>query len=149
MRALQRAGLTHQGLLGSGVEGTVVDLGDGTVAKLWSGRTLTDLEHLRDYYDALYRARPADVTVAMPHILEVKDIDGTLITVEQRLTGDPVWVADGTSPDLTTGHIDAMTEALAALAAVPGQPAFRALRVLPDEPPLDPSAPFEAELLAS
>lgn len=47
MLVLQRAGLNHLGLLGSGVEGTVADLGDGTVAKVWSGRGLSDLELLR------------------------------------------------------------------------------------------------------
>jgi hypothetical protein len=60
----------------------------------------------------------------MPHILEIRDIDGTFITVEQRLLGDPIWVADGTSPTLTAGRIDAMTEALAALAAIPGTRPF-------------------------
>lgn len=148
MVVLQRAGLTHKGLLGSGVEGTVADLGDGTVAKVWSGRGLNDLQLLRDFYDAVYAARPADLAVAMPHILDLREVEGTLITVEQRLTGDPVWVADGTSPTLTAGHVDAMVEALAALAAIPGKPTFRALPMLPDEPPLDRNAPFETELAA-
>jgi aminoglycoside phosphotransferase (APT) family kinase protein len=146
LAALQRAGLHHHGLLGSGVEGTVADLGDGTVAKVWSGRALTDLEALRGFYDALYTARPTNVAVAMPHILELRDVDGTFITVERRLTGDPVWVADGTSPTLTSDYIDAMTEALAALAAIPGEPVFRTLPMLPDEPPLNRNAPFETEL---
>ena len=145
---LQRVGLTHKGLLGSGVEGTVVDLGDGRVAKVWSDRRLTDLELLRDYYDALNAARPADRAVAMPRILELRDFEGTLITVEQRLIGRPLWVADGTSPHLTAAHVDAMTEALAALAAVPGEPALRVLPVLPDEPPFNQTAPFETELAA-
>lgn len=145
---LQQAGLNHAGLLGSGVEGTVADLGDGTVAKVWSGRGWTDLELLRDFYDAVYACRPPDLAIAMPHILELRDVDGTFITVEQRLSGDPLWVADGTSPTLTTGHIDSMTEALAAVAAIPGEPALRSLPMLPDEPPLDRSAPFESELAA-
>lgn len=41
-----------------------------------------------------------------------------------------------------------MVEALAALADIPGEPAFRTLPMLPDEPPLHPSAPFESELAA-
>lgn len=148
MLVLQRAGLNHKGLLGSGVEGIVADLGDGTVAKVWSGRGLSDLELLRDFYDAVYASRPPDLAITMPHILELRDVDGTFITVEQRLSGEPIWVADGTSPTLTTGRIDAMTEALAALAAIPGEPSFRALPMLPDEPPLASSAPFETELAA-
>ncbi len=148
MLVLQRAGLNHQGLLGSGVEGTVADLGDGTVATVWSGRGLSDLELLRDFYDAVYASRLPDPAIAMPHILEIRDVDGTFITVEQRLSGDPVWVADGTSPTLTAGHIDAMTEALAALAAIPGEPTLRTMPMLHDEPPLHPRAPFETELAA-
>ena len=143
-RVLQRAGLRGGSLLGSGIEGTVADLGDGTVAKVWSGRTQAELEHLRDFYAAVHDARAGGV--AMPHILEVRAIDNTIITVEERLPGDPLWVADGTSPELGTTHIDAMIEALAALGAVPGEPALRALPILPDESPLDPLAPFETEL---
>ncbi len=143
-RVLQRAGLRGGSLLGSGIEGTVADLGDGTVAKVWSGRTRAELEHLRDFYDVVHEARTG--AVAMPHILDVRAIDNTIITVEERLPGEPVWVADGTSPDLGNTHIDAMIEALAALAAVPGEPALRALPILPDESPLDPLAPFETEL---
>jgi aminoglycoside phosphotransferase (APT) family kinase protein len=146
MVVLQRAGLTHHGVLGSGVEGTVADLGDGTVAKVWAGRGLTDLDLLRGFYDAVNAARPTNLAVAMPHILELTEVDGTVITIERRLTGDPVWRADGTSPTLTVSHIDSMTEALAALAAVPGEPTLRALPMLPNEPRLAPNAPFETEL---
>jgi aminoglycoside phosphotransferase (APT) family kinase protein len=143
-RVLQRAGLRTGRLLGSGIEGTVADLGDGTVAKVWSGRTRAELEHLRDFYDVVHEARTG--AVAMPHILDVRATDNMIITVEERLPGEPVWVADGTSPDLGNTHIDAMIEALAALSAVPGEPALRSLPILPDESPLDPVAPFETEL---
>ncbi len=148
MGVLHRAGLTHRGVLGTGVEGTVVDLGDGIVAKVWSHRGLDQLASLRDFYDALHAARPDDLAVAMPRILELRSVDGTALTVEQLLTGAPVWVADGTSPTLTSGHIDTMSEALAALAAIPGVPALRTLAMLPDEPPQDLSEPFETELAA-
>jgi hypothetical protein len=40
------------------------------------------------------------------------------------------------SPELTTADIDAMTEALASLAAIPAAPALRSLPMLADEPPL-------------
>jgi aminoglycoside phosphotransferase (APT) family kinase protein len=143
-RVLQLVGLPTNRILGSGVEGTVVDLGDGTVAKVWFGRTRTELERLRAFYDAVHPARPA--AVAMPRILELREVENKIVTVEDRLPGHPVWVADGTSPDLDTHHIDAMTEALAALADVAGGPALRVLPILPDESPLDPVAPFEQEL---
>lgn len=145
---LRRAGLSPQQVLGSGVEGTVVDLGDGTVAKVWTGRGMVDLVVLREFYDAVARGRPVTSSVALPHILDLRDVDGTPVTIEERLTGEPVWRADGTSPHLTTRQIDSMIEALAALAAIPGDPAFRALPLLPGEPPFEPEAPFETELAA-
>ncbi|ANH37448.1 Phosphotransferase enzyme family protein [Nocardioides dokdonensis FR1436] len=86
--------------------------------------------------------------VAMPRILDLREIEGTPVTIEERLSGEPLWQADGTSPRLTTIHIDSMIEALAALAEIPGDPPLRTLRMLPDEPPFDPNAPFETELAA-
>ena len=148
MDVLRRAGLSHQGILGSGIEGTVADLGDGTVAKVWSGRSLAALAVLREFYDAVFERRPSTSEIAMPHILDLRDVGGTPVTIEQRLSGNPVWRADGTSPDLTANQVDAMIEALAALSEIPGDPAFRTLAMLPDEQPFDPTAPFEWELAA-
>ena len=144
--AIRRAGLAEHGVLGAGVEGVVVDLGDGTVAKVWSSRTRADLELLREFYEGIEAGRSATATVALPYIVNLMDVDGRLITVERRLSGDPVWRADGSSPELTTGDIDAMTEALASLAAIPATPVLRSLPMLADEPPLHPSAPFEREI---
>ena len=145
---LRRAGIEHRQVLGSGMEGTVVDLGGGTVAKVWSGRSVADLTVLREFHDAVFQRRPGPSAVAMPRILDLRDVEGTPVTIEERLSGEPVWQADGTSPRLTATHIDSMIEALAALAEIPGDPAFRTLRMLPDEPPFDPEAPFETELAA-
>lgn len=135
-------------MLGSGIEGTVVDLGNGTVAKVWSGRSSSDLDVLRTFYDEVFQRRPSTSTVAMPHILDLRDVEGTPVTIEERLSGEPVWQADGTSPRLTTTHLDSMIEALSALSEIPGDPSLRTLPMLPDEPPFDPNAPFETELAA-
>ncbi|MCB0906531.1 MAG: hypothetical protein KDB63_05370, partial [Nocardioidaceae bacterium] len=145
---LRRAGLRHREVLGSGMEGTVVDLGDGTVAKVWSGRNMADLLRLREFHDAVHARRPSTATVAMPRILDLRDVDGTPVTIELHLAGEPLWRADGTSPQLAPGLIDPVLEALAALAEIPGDPAFRTLAMLPDEPPFEPGAPFETELAA-
>jgi len=123
-------GLSHQQVLGSGMEGTVVSLGDGTVAKVWSGRALADLVVLRDFYEAVAERRPDSSTVALPRIVDVRDVDGTPVTIERYLPGEPLWEADGSSPTLTTTHIDSLVEALAALADIPGDPALRTLRML-------------------
>uniref|UniRef100_UPI00286CD828 phosphotransferase n=1 Tax=Nocardioides sp. TaxID=35761 RepID=UPI00286CD828 len=122
--------------------------GDGTVAKVWSGRGMADLVVLREFYDAVRRRRPATSVVEMPHMLDLREVDGIPVTIEQRLSGEAVWRADGTSPRLTSRHIDSMIEALAALAAIPGGSAFRTLPLLPGEPSFEPDAPFETELAA-
>ena len=146
IEVIRRAGLTEHEVLGSGVEGVVVDLGDGTVAKVWSSRTRAGLELLRTFYEGIEAARPAGATVAVPCIVNLIEVDGSLVTVERRLSGDPVWQADGSSPELATDDIDAMIEALASLAAIPATPVLRSLPMLADEPPLHPSAPFEREI---
>lgn len=146
LETLRRAGLRHRGVLGAGMEGTVVDLGDGTVAKVWSGRRLADVAGLRTFLDAVHEGRPSNSSVDMPRILDLRDVEGTPVTIEQRHSGTPVWRADGSSPQLTTRHIAVMVEALAALAAIPGHASLRTLPIIVGEPPFAANAPFETEL---
>ncbi|SEC30732.1 Phosphotransferase enzyme family protein [Nocardioides exalbidus] len=140
---VERLGFANLGVLGAGIEGVVVAISDETVAKVWSRRSYDDLVLLRGFLEAVEGAEDAP---AFPRIHDVLDLDGTWVTVERRLRGRPLWEADGSSPDLATGDVDAMTEALAALAAVPGSPALRSLPVLPDEPAFGATRPFELEL---
>ncbi|MCM0621774.1 phosphotransferase [Nocardioides bruguierae] len=143
---LRAAGLTSVGVLGRGVEGVVLDLGDGTAAKVWSSRSRADLDLLRTFYEGIEAGRLADSSVMLPLIVDVLEVEGHLVSIERRLDGEPVWQADGSSPDLSTTDIDVMTEALAALAAIPAQPAFLALPMLPGEPAFGPGAAFETQL---
>src|SRR4051794_21031681 len=101
IEVIRRAGLTEHGVLGAGVEGVVVDLGHETVAKVWSSRTRADLELLRTFYDGIEAGRAASEPVALPYILDLMEVEGHLITLERRLSGDPVWRADGSSPELS------------------------------------------------
>lgn len=142
-RVSDAVGLPAGTLLGAGVEGSVFDLHDGTVAKIWNHRPLRELECLRDFYDVVAAAAPA---IDTPRILRVLPVEHLVVTVEARLSGAPVWVADGTSPDLTTTQTDAMTQALAALGDIAGVPAFRSLPILPGEPPLPAGETFEVAL---
>ena len=136
-------GLSAGELLGAGVEGSVFDLNDGTVAKVWLHRGPADLDGLRVFYDAVAAAGPA---IDTPRILQVLPAQDVVVTVEARLTGAPVWVADGSSPDLTTAHTDTMIQALAALGDIPGTSAFQSLPILPDEPHLPADQTFETAL---
>lgn len=147
VEVLDRAGVSHGEVLGVGVEGVVVALDSETVAKVWVTRSRDDLELLKRFYAAIDAHRPSGSPIEFPHIVDVVSIDGTLVSVERRLTGTPLWVADGSSPLLTASSVDAMTEVLAALARIPAAAGLFALPMLPDgEPPFDPAAAFEAEL---
>lgn len=131
------AGAGHRpgAVLGAGMEGTVIDLGGGLVAKVWQRRTAGDLETLRSFYDAVAQARPG---VRTPRILEVLELDGQHATVEPLLGGRPLWTADGGSPTLTDADVACVVEVLAALAAVDPTPDMGVLPVLEGEEPFEP-----------
>ena len=143
-RALLAAGHQPRGELGRGMEGVVLDLGDGLVAKAWHARPRAQLERLRDFYDALAEARPA---VATPRILEVLDAGDQRVTVEVRLDGRPLRAAMGdVEHHVTDDQVEALLDVLAALAAVPPDPALGTLPALEDEPPLAVDVPFATAL---
>ncbi|MFC4786154.1 phosphotransferase family protein [Nocardioides sp. MAHUQ-72] len=128
------------------MEGTVVELDGDRVAKIWQRRSRAELETLTTFYDAV---AAAGLGLQTPRILEVLDLDGTVASVEVRLTGRPLWVADGSSPDLTDGQVAAVTDVLAALAAVRPTPAMGVLPVLEDEAAFDTTGtPFSHDLAA-
>lgn len=129
---LTSAGHRPGGVLGAGMEGTVIDLGGDRVAKIWRRRTADDLETLRTFYDAVAEAQPR---IRTPRILEVLALDGQHATVETRLGGRPLWNADGESPTLTDADVACVVEVLAALAAVEPTPAMGVLPVLEGEAP--------------
>ncbi|WP_250050843.1 phosphotransferase [Nocardioides bruguierae] len=128
------------------MEGVVLDLGDGTAVKVWSSRSRADLDLLRTFYEGIEAGRSAGSSVMLPLIVDLREVDGNLISIERRLAGEPVWQADGSSPDLLAADIDVMTEALAALAAIPARPSLLALPMLPGEPAFRPGAAFETQL---
>lgn len=132
---LTRAGHRPGAVLGAGMEGTVIDLGDDLVAKIWQRRSAADLESLRTFYDAVAGAQPE---VRTPRILRVLDLDGQRATVEPRLDGRPLWTADGESPTLTDADVACVVDVLAALAAVDPTPDMGVLPVLEGEEPFEP-----------
>jgi aminoglycoside phosphotransferase (APT) family kinase protein len=142
-RVLASVGLPPGELLGVGIEGSVFNLHNGTVAKVWNHRDIPELDRLGAFYDAVAQTGP---TIEMPRILHVLPAEDVVVAVEVRLPGEPVWLANGSSPDLTTSKTDAMIQALAALADIPGLPVFRSLPILPGEPPLAADQTFEIAL---
>ena len=65
---LRRSGLEPRAVLGSGMEGTVVELGDDLVAKIWQRRPRGELEALQRFYEAVAAAAPG---IRTPRILQV------------------------------------------------------------------------------
>jgi len=129
---LARAGFRPGAVLGSGMEGAVIDLGDDLVAKIWKRRTAKELDTLRAFYDAVAGAQPA---VRTPRILQVLTQGGQLATVEPRLAGRPLWNPDGESPALTDADVASVVAVLEALAEIDPTPGMAALPVLESEGP--------------
>ncbi|MEU6577580.1 aminoglycoside phosphotransferase family protein [Streptomyces sp. NPDC046805] len=124
--------------LAAGVEGAVYRLGNGIVAKVWSGRPPADLGLIRQVYaDIAHHPLP----FATPQILATEDRDGTLVTYERELPGSPLRVDAGDSqpapaPVLTAQEKDVLLTVLRGLASVPGSAAMRRLTVQGDDRPL-------------
>lgn len=133
--------------LAAGVEGAIYDLGRGLVAKVWRERGAAELAPMQAFY--------ADVAAAglpfeTPEILAVKQVEGTSVTYERRLPGEPLdrrLSLDDAGADPAAARC--VTEVLRALAAVPATAAMRRLAVLDEDRPLwEGAATFRAALLA-
>ncbi|MCD9874748.1 aminoglycoside phosphotransferase family protein [Streptomyces guryensis] len=128
----------HTGVrhIGAGVEGVVYGLGDGRVAKVWSGRPPADLDLIRQVYADIARH---PLPFATPEILDVEDHDRVLVTYERELPGNSVRVDSAHTAyerELPTRHNDALLAVLRGLASVPGTDAMRQLTVQGDDRPL-------------
>ncbi|GAB2884840.1 phosphotransferase family protein [Streptomyces mayteni] len=122
--------------LAAGVEGAVYRLGEGLVAKVWSGRPPADLRLTREVYADIARHRPPFAT---PEILDVEEHEGVLVTYERELVGSPLRPDSATEPagrHLASEETDALLTVLSGLAAIPGSEAMRRLTVQGDDRPL-------------
>ncbi|QQQ79400.1 aminoglycoside phosphotransferase family protein [Saccharothrix sp. 6-C] len=122
--------------LAAGVEGAVYRLGEGLVAKVWSGRPPADLELSRRVHADIARH---PLPFATPEILDSEVHDGVLVTYERELTGSPFRAEPATTSaerDLPAAETAALLTVLRALATVPGTEAMRGLTVQGDDRPL-------------
>jgi aminoglycoside phosphotransferase (APT) family kinase protein len=151
--AVRGLGLPATRVLGSGMEGAVVELADppsgsggqGEVVKVWHRRSGRELRRLQSFYAAV---AAAGLPFGVARILEVLPLGDRWATRQVRLEGDPLWDRPGVSPPLDEAHVDALVDVLAALAAVDPVPAMAALPVLEGEAPFDRSLPFGHSLAA-
>ena len=100
---LASAGYRPGAVLGAGMEGTVIDLGDDLVAKIWQRRTAEELETLQVFYARLPGAQPAVADPADP--ARSSRWTGSIATVEPRLGGRPLWTPTARSPTLTDADV--------------------------------------------
>ena len=142
---LRRSGFRPDAVLGSGMEGTVVGLGDDLVAKIWHRRTAGELDALKRFYDAVAEA---DAGFSTPRIHQVLRLDGQLATVEPRLHGRPLRrAADDGWPVLGEAEVAAVIDVLAGLAGIEPTPGMGGLPVLEREAPFDTeTTPFARSL---
>lgn len=141
---LLEEGLRVRSVLGSGMEGTVLELEQDRVAKVWHSRTADELETLRSFYEAVSRAEPS---VRTPQIDRVLELDGQCATVEPRLHGRPLRSTMGADAyHLRSADIDCVLEVLSALRSIAPTDGMSVLPILPGEPAFDPRRTFEASL---
>jgi hypothetical protein len=119
--------------LGSGVEGAIYRLGNGTVAKVWARRHGPELLRLQDFYADVGRV---GLPFATPVILGVEEVDGVAVTFELELPGAPLQKRMALD-DARVGPaaLACVVEVLRALAAVPATAAMQAMPVLDEGRP--------------
>jgi aminoglycoside phosphotransferase (APT) family kinase protein len=119
--------------LAAGVEGAIYDLGDGLIAKVWRDRRASELQRMQSFY--------ADVAAAglpfgTPEILSVEEVDGTSVTVERKLPGEPLQHRlDVNDREIGPRAVGAVTGVLRDLGTVPATSSMRQLAVLDEEEP--------------
>jgi aminoglycoside phosphotransferase (APT) family kinase protein len=120
--------------LAAGVEGAIYDLGADLIAKVWRERHAEDLVRMQAFYADVAAAGPPFRT---PEIVAVEQVEGTAVTYERRLPGEPLTrrlEQDATYVDPAAARC--VTEVLQALAAIPATTAMRQLAVLDEDRPL-------------
>jgi len=120
--------------LAAGVEGAIYDLGGGLVAKVWRDRPVAELERMQRFYGDVASAH---LPFATPEILSIDMVNGTSVTYERKLPGQPLQHRLGfTDRDLSTAAVECVTGVLRALATVRATANMRELAALDESRPL-------------
>jgi aminoglycoside phosphotransferase (APT) family kinase protein len=120
--------------LAAGAEGAIYDLGCGQIAKVWRERAAIELERMQLFYADV---AAAGLPFATPEIIEVRQVDGTSVTYERKLPGEPLQNQLGlTDPEIDPAAVRCVVDVLRALATVPPTSSMRELAVLDEEQPL-------------
>lgn len=145
-QALADAGHVPGSVLGAGMEGVVVELGDDLVAKTWHARTRGDLDQLREFYAAV---RTSGIGLATPTIEQVIDVGDQVVSIERRLHGRPLRKAmDDRTHVVTDAEVSCVLTVLTALRRATPAPEMASLPVLDGEHPFEPDTAFTGNLAA-
>jgi aminoglycoside phosphotransferase (APT) family kinase protein len=128
---LRRRGHPDVKPLGAGVEGAIYDLGDGTVAKIWRQRRGTELTLMQKIYADI---ASAGLPVATPEILAIEQVNGTAVTIERKLPGQPLQARLGSDDRwLDPSAARCVVDVLRSLASVPGTASMRRVPFLDED----------------
>ncbi|WP_162907514.1 phosphotransferase family protein [Allorhizocola rhizosphaerae] len=132
-RYLRETGFPLAEALSSGMEGLTFTLGRGLVAKVWFGRSASDVRPLVAFYEELGRQ---SLPFATPDVVEVREVDGRAVTIERFLPGVALSAAlDSGAVKLAVAQ-DCALLVLEALATTQAGPAAEALPVFNERSPL-------------
>lgn len=132
--------------LASGAEGAVYDLGAELVAKVWLDRRAADLAEMQTFYADV---AAAGLPFATPEILRIENVDGSSVTYERKLPGQPLQDQLGLDDrEIGPAARGCVVDVLRALATVPATASMRQLAVLDEDQPLRAAAgTFQTALL--
>ncbi|HUB41379.1 MAG TPA: aminoglycoside phosphotransferase family protein [Streptosporangiaceae bacterium] len=120
--------------LAAGVEGAIYDLGGDLIAKVWRQRYADDLQRMQSFYADV---AAAGLPFATPEIFRVETVDGTSVTYERKLSGEPLQHRMGIDdPKIGLSNLRCIVDVLGALADVPATATMRQLAVLDESQPL-------------
>lgn len=81
---LQHAGFATAEYLASGMEGHVFRVGAARVAKVWHLKPVSEVTSLQQFYEQVLAL---GLPFATPHILQVDEVDGRVVSLEKELHG--------------------------------------------------------------
>jgi aminoglycoside phosphotransferase (APT) family kinase protein len=116
--------------LGSGMEGAVYRLDDGTVAKVWGERSAEELRRFGRFYAHLDQA---GLPFATPLYHEVREVFGQAVTVERYLRGVPLDDKTFSGPEKWPTVLSCLGTVLGAFAEVSDAPELRVLPVMAEK----------------
>jgi hypothetical protein len=144
VNALTANGYSPGRVIGAGMEGVVLDLADGLVAKSWHSRGPEELERLRSFYAAL---AASGLPLATPKIIRVLDAGRQRVTIERKLHGHPLRDEMGAgSYVLADTDVRCILAVLSALTAATPTQVMSSLPILAGEVAFDASTSFGASL---